>query len=177
MMNKNSLSPGFLVITLMIVAAAFVRLIPHPPNFAPIAAMALFGGAYFNKKWAAFIIPLAAMFFTDLLLGFHAAMWAVYLSFALVVLLGMVMIKQKKIGNIFFASVSASVSFFIITNFGVWISTPYYEKTSGGLMACYTAAIPFFHNTLLGDIFFAAILFGLYELAKTKFPQLAQSKV
>lgn len=176
-MNKNSLSPGFLIITLMVIAAAFIRLIPHPPNFAPIAAMALFGGAYFNKKWAAFIIPLAAMFITDLLLGFHAAMWAVYLSFTLIVLLGMVMIKQKKIGNIFFASVSASVSFFIITNFGVWISTPYYEKTFGGLMACYTAAIPFFHHTLLGDLFFVAILFGLYELAKTKFPQLAQSKV
>lgn len=176
-MNKNSLSPGFLIITLMIIAAAFIRLIPHPPNFAPIAAMALFGGAYFNKKWAAFTIPLSAMFITDLLLGFHAAMWAVYLSFALIVLLGMVMIKQKKIGNIFFASVSASVSFFVITNFGVWISTPYYEKTFGGLIACYTAAIPFFHHTLLGDLFFVAILFGLYELAKAKFPQLAQSKV
>lgn len=176
-MNKNSLSPGFLVITLMVVAAAFVRLIPHPPNFAPIAAMALFGGAYFSKKWAAFLIPLAAMFVTDLFLGFHATMWAVYLSFALVVVLGMVMIKQKKIGNIFFASVSASVSFFIITNFSVWISTPYYEKTGAGLAACYTAAIPFFHQTLLGDLFFVAILFGLYELAKTKFPQLAQSKV
>ena len=87
------------------------------------------------------------------------------------------MIKQKKTGNIFFASVSASVSFFIITNFGVWISTPYYEKTFGGLMACYTAAIPFFHHTLLGDLFFVAILFGLYELAKTKFPQLVQSNV
>jgi hypothetical protein len=161
----------------MIIAAAFVRLIPHPPNFAPIAAMALFGGAYFTKKWAAFLIPLTAMFVTDLFLGFHAAMWAVYLSFALIVFLGMVMIKQKKIGNIFIASVSASVSFFIITNFGVWISTPYYEKTGAGLAACYTAAIPFFHQTLLGDLFFVAILFGLYELAKVKFPQLAQFKV
>ncbi|MBT8380275.1 MAG: hypothetical protein KJN64_13700 [Ignavibacteria bacterium] len=176
-MSKNSLSPGFLVITLMIVSAAFVRLIPHPPNFAPIAAMALFGGAYFNKKWAAFLIPLAAMFVTDLFLGFHATMWAVYLCFALIVVLGMIMIKQKKIGNIFFASVIASVSFFVITNFGVWISTPFYEKTSAGLAACYTAAIPFFHQTLLSDLFFVAILFGLYELAKTKFPQLAKSNI
>jgi hypothetical protein len=176
-MNKNSITPGFLIVSVMVIAAAFVRLIPHPPNFAPIAAMALFGGAYFTKKWAAFLIPLAAVFVTDLFLGFHATMWAVYLSFALIVVLGMVMIKQKKIGNIFFASVSASVSFFIITNFGVWISTPYYEKTGAGLAACYTAAIPFFHQTLLGDLFFVAILFGLYELVKTKFPQLAQSKV
>jgi hypothetical protein len=176
-MNKNSITPGFLIVSVMVIAAAFVRLIPHPPNFAPIAAMALFGGAYFTKKWAAFLIPLAAVFVTDLFLGFHATMWAVYLSFALIVVLGMVMINQKKIGNIFFASVSASVSFFIITNFGVWISTPYYEKTGAGLAACYTAAIPFFHQTLLGDLFFVAILFGLYELVKTKFPQLAQSKV
>ena len=117
------------------------------------------------------------MFVTDLFLGFHTTMWAVYLSFILIVVLGMVIIKQKKIGNIFFASVIASVSFFIITNFGVWISTPYYEKTGAGLAACYTAAIPFFHQTLLSDLFFVAILFGLYELAKTKFPQLAQSKV
>jgi len=176
-MNKNSITPGFLIVSVMVIAAAFVRLIPHPPNFAPIAAMALFGGAYFTKKWAAFLIPLAAMFVTDLFLGFHTTMWAVYLSFILIVVLGMVIIKQKKIGNIFFASVIASVSFFIITNFGVWISTPYYEKTGAGLAACYTAAIPFFHQTLLGDLFFVAILFGVYELAKTKFPQLAQSKV
>ncbi len=175
-MNKNSISPGFLVITLMVVAAAFVRLVPHPPNFAPIAAMALFGGAYFTKKWAAFLIPLAAMFLTDLFLGFHESMWAVYLSFALIVVLGMVMIKQKKVGNIFFASVTASVSFFIITNFGVWISTPYYEKTGAGLAASFTAAIPFFHQTLLGDLFFVAILFGLYELAKVKFPSLVEVK-
>ena len=114
-MNKNSIIPGFLIVSVMVIAAAFVRLIPHPPNFAPIAAMALFGGAYFTKKWAAFLIPLAAMFVTDLFLGFHTTMWAVYLSFILIVVLGMVIIKQKKIGNIFFASVIASVSFFIIT--------------------------------------------------------------
>lgn len=177
MMNKDIISPRFLVITLMVTAAAFVRLIPHPPNFAPIAAMALFGGAYFSKKWAAFLIPFAAMFITDLLLGFHSTMWAVYLSFALIVLLGMTMIKHKKVGNIFFASVTASVMFFVITNFGVWISTPYYEKTGTGLVACYTAAIPFFHHTLLGDLFFVAILFGLYELAKAKFHSLAEVKV
>jgi hypothetical protein len=172
----KQITPKFWILTLMIFAAAFVRLIPHPPNFAPIAAMALFGGAYFNKKWGAFLVPLAAMFITDLIIGFHATMWAVYLSFALIVVLGMVMIKQKKIGNIFFASVSASVLFFIITNFGVWISTPFYEKTGAGLAANYTAAIPFFHQTLLSDLFFVGVLFGLYYLVRQKFPILAESK-
>ena len=173
----EKLTPKFWILTLMIFAAAFVRLLPHPPNFAPIAAMALFGGAYFNKKWAAFLVPLAAMFITDLILGFHDTIWAVYLSFALIVVIGMTMLKQKKIGNIFFTSVISSVSFFIITNFGTWLSTPLYEKTGVGLAACYTAAIPFFHQTLLSDLFFVGILFGVYHLAKQKLPQLAESKI
>jgi hypothetical protein len=173
----SKIAPKFWILTLMIFAAAFVRLLPHPPNFAPIAAMALFGGAYFNKKWAAFLVPLAAMFVTDLILGFHETMWAVYLSFALIVVLGMTMLKEKKVGNIFFASVISSVSFFIITNFGTWLSTPLYEKTDAGLAACYTAAIPFFHQTLLSDLFFVGVLFGLYHLAKVKFPVLAKSKI
>lgn len=173
----NNITPRFWVLTGMIFIAAFVRIIPHPPNFAPVAAMALFGGAYFNKKWAAFLVPLAAMFATDLILGFHATMWAVYLSFVLIVVIGMLIIKEKKISNIFLASVSASVLFFIVTNFGLWISTPYYAKTGLGLAACFTAAIPFFHLTLLGDLLFVAIMFGSYELAKTKFSHLAISKL
>ena len=173
----EKLTPKFWVITLMIFAAAFVRLLPHPPNFAPIAAMALFGGAYFNKKWAAFFVPIAAMFITDLILGFHETMWAVYLSFAIIVLIGMLMLKEKKIGNIFFASVVSSVSFFIITNFGSWLSTSYYAKSATGLALCYTAAIPFFHQTLLSDLFFVGLLFGLYYLVKAKFPVLAESNI
>jgi hypothetical protein len=161
----------------MIFTAAFVRLLPHPPNFAPIAAMALFGGAYFNKKWAAFLVPLTAMFVTDLILGFHETMWAVYLSFGLIVVIGMTMLRTKKVSSIFLASVISSVSFFIITNFGIWISTGYYAKTSVGLAACYTAAIPFFHQTLLSDLFFVGVLFGAYHLAKQKLPQLAESKI
>jgi hypothetical protein len=175
--SGEKLTPKFWILTLMIFAAAFVRLLPHPPNFAPIAAMALFGGAYFNKKWAAFLVPLAAMFITDLIIGFHETMWAVYLSFALIVVIGMLMLKEKKIGNIFFASVISSVSFFIITNFGTWISMPIYEKTGVGLAACYTAAIPFFHQTLLSDLFFIGVLFGLYHFVKIKFPVLVESKI
>ena len=173
----NKITPKFWLLTLMIFAAAFVRLIPHPPNFAPIAAMALFGGAYFNKKWAAFLVPLAAMLITDMILGFHETMWAVYLSFALIVVIGMLMLKNIKIGNLFFASVISSVSFFIITNFGAWLSSGIYPKTSTGLVACYTAAIPFFHKTLLSDLFFVGILFGIYHLVKIKFPVLAESKL
>lgn len=173
----KQITPKFWILTAMIFTAAFVRLIPHPPNFAPVAAMALFGGAYFSKKWAAFLVPIAAMFFTDLILGFHETMWAVYLSFALIVTIGMLILKEKKIGNIFFASVISSVSFFIITNFGAWLSSGIYTKTTTGLVTCYTAAIPFFHQTLLSDLFFVGALFGLYHLVKIKFPVLAESKL
>jgi Family of unknown function (DUF6580) len=175
-MNSKTITPKFIIITGMIFIAAFIRLIPHPPNFAPVAAMALFGGAYFNKKWAAFLIPLLAMFITDLFLGFHPTMWAVYLSFILIVGIGMLMIKQKKVSNIFLASVSASVLFFVVTNFSVWAAGLYYPKDLSGLAASYTAAIPFFHYTLLSDLFFVALMFGSYELVKAKFPKLVAIK-
>ncbi len=176
-MSTNKIKPGFLILTGMIFIAAFVRLIPHPPNFVPIAAIALFGGAYFTKRWVAFLIPLAAMLITDLILGFHSTMWAVYLSFVIIVGIGMLMIKQKKVSNIFLASVSASVLFFVVTNFAVWVSGIYYPKDLSGLAASYTAAIPFFHYTLLGDLFFVTLMFGSFELVKTKYPQLAEVKV
>lgn len=176
-MKSQFISNRFLVITGMVLAAAFFRLVPHPPNFAPITAMALFGGSYFSKKWAAFVVPLTAMFITDIFLGYHVTLWAVYTSFVLIVLIGMTMIKQIKIGNIFFASVISSVLFFVITNFGFWLSDTYYDMTGAGLIACYTAAIPFFHQTLLSDLLFVAILFGSYEILKAKFPFLAQVKV
>jgi len=175
-MSTNKIKPGFLILTGMIFIAAFVRLIPHPPNFAPVAAMALFGGAYFTKRWVAFLIPLAAMLITDLILGFHSAMWAVYLCFVLIVGIGMLMIKQKKVSNIFLASVSASVLFFVITNFAVWAAGLYYPKDLSGLAASYTAAIPFFHYTLLGDLFFVTLMFGSYELVKMKYPNLIKIK-
>ncbi len=175
-MNSKSITPGFLILTGMIFIAAFVRLIPHPPNFAPVAAMALFGGAYFSKKWAAFLVPLVAMLVADLILGFHSAMWAVYLSFVTIVGIGMLMIKQKKVSNIFLASVSASVLFFVITNFAVWAAGLYYPKDLSGLAASYTAAIPFFHYTLLGDLFFVTLMFGSYELVKMKYPNLIKIK-
>lgn len=175
-MNSIKLSPRLLLLTGLILVAAIVRLLPHPPNFAPIAAMALFGGAYFNKKAFAFAIPLAALFLTDLFLGFHNTMWAVYLSFIVIVGLGMVMLKKKSVMKIVLASVSASVLFFVLTNFAFWATDTLYPTTAAGLAASFTAAIPFFHNTLIGDLFFTGAMFGLFELAKVKFPELVRVK-
>ncbi len=174
-MNSN-LTPRFLVLAGLILFAAFSRLIPHPPNFTAIGAMALFGGAYFSRKSMAFAVPLIAMLLTDLIIGFHPGMYAVYTSFIFIVMIGMSLREKKKVGNIFLASVSASVLFFIITNFAMWLTGTLYPMTGGGLAACFTAAIPFFHYTLLGDLLFAGILFGAFELAKVKYPQLAKVK-
>ena len=170
--QMKKINPGFWVVTLMVFIAAFVRLLPHPPNFAPIAAMALFGGAYFSKKTFAFIIPLAAMFLTDMIIGIYSYAWIVYLSFAIIVVLGIVMLKKVSVKKLIFASVTASVSFFAITNFGVWALGTLYPKTPAGLMASYTAAIPFFQNSLIGDLFFVGVMFGVYELVKHKVPRL-----
>jgi hypothetical protein len=174
-MNSN-LTPRFLVLVGLILVAAFTRLIPHPPNATAIGAIALFGGAYFNKKSLAFAVPLIAMFLSDLIIGFHPGMYAVYLSFILIVMIGMSLRNKKKIGNIFLASVSASVLFFVITNFALWLTGILYPKTIAGLAECFVAAIPFFHYTLFGDLFFVGVLFGVFELAKVKFPRLAEIK-
>ena len=173
----DKLNPRFLVLAGMILFAGFTRLIPHPPNFTAVGAMALFGGAYFNKKYLAFAVPVIAMFLTDLILGLHQGMYAVYLSFVLIVMIGITLKGRIKIGNIFLASVLASVLFFIITNFAQWLSFPLYSKDIAGLIECYTAAVPFFGYTILGDLFFVGVLFGAFELAKNKFPQLARVKV
>ncbi len=174
-MNSN-LTTRFWVLAGMVLIAAFTRLIPHPPNATAIGAIALFGGAYFNKKSIAFAVPLIAMFLSDLIIGFHPGMYAVYLSFVLIVMIGMMLKNKKKVVNIFLASVSASVLFFVITNFALWLTGILYPKTIAGLAECFIAAIPFFHYTLFGDLFFVGVLFGAFELVKVKFPQLAEIK-
>lgn len=147
----------------IILFAVILRLIPHPPNFAPIAAMALFGGAYLNKRYA-LIVPIIAMLISDYFLGFHNTMLFVYSSFLLTGFIGLWLRKHRKIKNVFLATLCSSLLFFIITNFGVWLVGNMYPKTFAGFIECYIAAIPFFRNTLLGDLFYTAIFFGSYEL-------------
>lgn len=173
-MKSRIINQRFFILIGIIAAAMFARLIPHPPNFTPIAAIALFGGAYFSNKKLAFIIPFAALFLSDLIIGFYSNMWAVYLSFAIIVFVGYGLREKKKVKYILLSSVSASVLFFIITNFAVWATGTMYPKSITGLAACYTAAIPFFHYTLLGDLFFVGLMFGIFEIAKVKYPALAK---
>ena len=156
--NKNIFIGIGLVLT-----AAFSRLIPHPMNFAPITAIALFGGMYFEKRYAP-ILPLAALIISDYFLGMYQGIIWVYSAFLLVTLLGMMASDKKSIGVAAGSTIAGSILFFIITNFGVWISGSLYPITMEGLIECYAAALPFFRNALIGDIVYVTVLFGAYEL-------------
>lgn len=151
---------------LLILAGVLLRLLPHPANFAPIAALALFGGTYLNKKYA-LLIPLVAVFLSDLYLGFYSIpiMAAVYGSFIIVGLLGLWLKKHKNTQNTIGVTVLSSVLFFVITNFAVWAFSPWYAKTLPGLLQCYYMALPFFRNTLLGDFFYVGVFFGVYAIS------------
>ena len=166
------MKPRFLVITSVILFAALSRLIPHPWNFAPITGIALFGGAMFSKRWAAFFVPIAAMLLSDLIIGFHNQMAGVYLSFTLIIGIGQWLQSRRTVVNTVGATFLSSLLFFFVTNFAVWVATPFYAKTAEGLIACYVAALPFFHQTLLGDAFFVVALFGGFELAQRWVPSL-----
>lgn len=158
-MNKKDIS--FAPFVVVIIAAA-LRLLPHIPNVAPIAAMALFGGVYLNKKYA-IVVLLAAMFVSDIFLGFHAVMPFVYGSFLLTGLLGLWLKKHKSVQSIIGTALLSSFLFYVFTNFGVWVMGSMYPKTLSGLIECYVSAVPFFRNTILGDLFYTAIVFGGYE--------------
>ena len=156
-----------------IAAAAALRLFPHPPNFTPIGAMALFSGAYLGQRGAvAFVAPLGALLLSDLVLGFYHGMLTVYFSVALIVLLGSIALRRQSVLRIGAAALASSILFFAVTNFGMWLSSGFYPRTLAGLEACYAAAIPFFQNTVAGDLFFAAMIFGGFKLAERVLPQL-----
>lgn len=174
---KKFFTPKVLVVTGIILFAAIMRLVPHYPNFTPIAAIALFGGAQMGRKWLAFFVPLFALFISDLLIGFHGFMVPVYISFALVVLLGNLMRNNIKIATVLGGAVASSLIFFLITNFAVWAGSPYYPQTFSGLMQSYMMAIPFFHSSLLGDLFYSSVFFGAFYLLKQKYPSLSMVKL
>ena len=153
-------------ILIIIVLAAVTRLIPHPPNFTPLIAMGLFGGAYIHNRSLAVLIPIGAMFLSDLFLGFHGTVYFVYGSFLLVTILGMVLIKKITIINCTVAALSSSFLFFLITNLGVWLTSSYYPKNIQGILSCYTMALPFLGNTLAGTLLYSSVMFGGYELLK-----------
>jgi len=172
MAAENQNYKNMFLILGLIGLAALLRLVPHPYNFTPIAGMALFAGRFMKNKGAAFLIPLSALLLGDLFLGFHSTMAYVYGAFAAVVLIGFLLKKYNKWGHIFSASLSSSLIFFIVSNLGVWLMGTLYTKDFSGLVTCFAAALPFFHWTLLGDLFYVGAFFGLYHwISQASFQQ------
>jgi len=167
-MNKSR----FMALTCIIAAAAASRLVPHPPNVAPITALALFGGAHFSSKRLAFMVPLAALLLSDAVLGFYDQMWVVYGSFCMIACIGFQLRTKRTVFAIAAATLCSSILFFVVTNFGVWLFGSVYPRTAQGLATCYVAALPFFRNTLLGDCFYTGLLFGAFRLAEERWPEL-----
>ena len=145
----------------IIVLAVLARLIPHAPNFAPIGGLALFSGSHFKKK-IALLIPITAMFLSDIFLGFHKTIPFVYLSFIIIALIGG-LIKTNKWQSLLKASLVSSILFFLITNFGVWATGAMYQKNLSGLIQSYVMGIPFFRNTVLSDLFYSFSFFYGYR--------------
>lgn len=178
-MNRENtnliLSAGILML-----AAAFTRLFPHPPNFTAIGAIALFGGMVVENKKLSFILPLGALLISDICLqlftsikGFYGVdQFFVYGAFIVITALAQ-LVNKKSASNIMFAALWSGLVFFIISNMGVWISSSFYSKDISGLIACFAASLPFYKNEffgnfllnlIMGNVFYTAILFGAYAL-------------
>lgn len=166
----------------LIFLAALTRLLPHPDNFTPIGAMALFGAAYFNRQILTLAVPFIALFFSDLILNNIVyreyypeftliTSWWVYAAFGLMMLAGWLLLRHNVTPvRVVTASLLASALFFLVSNLSTWAETTLYPKDFSGLMTCYIAGLPFLKNTVMGDLFYSGVLFGLYEwmLRKTQ---------
>ena len=173
--NGNRIQPRAALIAGIVLVAAALRVIPHPLNFAPIGALALFGGAYFSSKRAAILLPLLTLVAGDVFTGFHRLIFYVYASFLVSVAIGFWLRKCKSVARIGAATLAGAIQFFLVSNFAVWVeSIGNYPKNLGGLAECYIAGIPLFWNTLAGDAFYAALLFGVMVLAEKRFPSLRE---
>ena len=164
---------------LYVAAAILLRLAPHPWNVTPLGSMFLFGGATFKSRTASLLVPLGALMLSDLAVvqilyagrydWFTPWTWAGFLVTALIGWL----LRGRITGiNVLAASLGGSIAFFFISNFGVWVESAIYPHTWQGLLECYVAALPFFRNTVLGDLFYAALMFGSYHWLTTRVPRL-----
>mgnify|MGYP005842215909 CR=1 FL=1 len=183
MENKNLIFIRFGTLSILILLIAFSRLVPHPMNFAPMGAMALFGAAYFTKKWQAFFIPVAATWLSDLFINnviyaqyYSSFVWFngswQYGAYVTIVLCGFLIFKSISLLRVLFGSLCSTILFFTISNFGVWYSGNMYSPDINGLITCYIAGIPFLGNTFLGDVFYSSVLFGTFYLMQQIIPQL-----
>lgn len=162
----------FQIISLLILLGAFTRLIPHPANFTALAAIGLFGGYYLKNMTQTILVISVALLLSDAFIGFHILMPVIYLALLIPIAMGQKAQGSSALPWIMGGAVLSSISFFIITNFAVWAMTAMYPRTFAGLLMCYEAAIPFFQNQLIGDLFYSALIFGVFMVCQMSFPAL-----
>jgi len=155
-------------ILLLTIINVVSRLLPHAANMTAVGAIALFSGAKFGWK-KGILVTVLSMILTDAVLGFHSVMWATYGCMIVSVIIGTYIGKTNHVRTIVSASLFSSIVFFLVTNFAVWISPWHmYPHTVSGLVECYIMALPFFRNSLVGDIGYTTVLFGLYGFIVSK---------
>ena len=183
-MKKLNLQTG--VLSIIILLAAFTRIMPHPPNFSPMAAIGLFGAAHFAKKWQAFFIPLIGIWVSDLVINnyvysssssnfvwFYSGFYWQYMSYILIIFAGLFIFNRGiSLTKTFGGMISSSGIFFLVSNFGVWAGGTMYPKNFSGLITCYAAGVPFIHNTIISDVLFTTVLFGTYYLLQVEYSSL-----
>ncbi|MDO8507965.1 MAG: hypothetical protein Q7S53_05385 [bacterium] len=162
------------VAILLVIVAVSTRLLPHPANFAAVGAVALFSGTYLKKKYALWL-PLIIMMVSDVIIGLHNLILFTWGSFILMGCIGLWVRKNKNVQNVIFGTITGSLVFFFVTNFAVWAFTPFYAKTLQGLLQCFVLALPFFRNSLAGDVFYVGVLYGAYEGAIYLLPRLKKN--
>ena len=156
MLNKNIIYFG-----LIIVVVSLLRFVPHPPNMTPVIAVSILAVTWFKRPVFQFGFPLLIMLLTDMVIGFHSLIPVVYLAIMCAGLTGFILKKRSSFSTILGSGLLSSIIFFVITNFGVWVVSSLYPKTVLGLVSCYIAAIPFFHNTVIATV---GVLFGVFGL-------------
>jgi hypothetical protein len=169
--NGSWIHPRAVLVAGIVFAAAALRMIPHPMNFAPIGALSLFSGAYFSTKRAAIAVPLLSLAAGDIFTGFHRLIPYVYASFLVSVAIGFWLRRKKSVTRIGVATVAGAIQFFLVSNFALWAAAiGSYPRNFQGLEACYVAGLPLLGNTLAGDAFYVTLLFGGMALAEKRFP-------
>ena len=180
---------NFYLVLGLILIAAFSRLIPHYPNFTPLCSIALFGAKYFSNRHLAYILPIFALWLSDTIINnfvlheyfegftlFYSGFFWQYGSFILITLIGRLSLKNISVSKLLGVSISSSLIFFVISNFGVWISSPFYPNTISGLISCYVTAIPFYYGTLGGAIFYSFFLFGSFEFISKRLVKVSTNR-
>lgn len=177
---NNTLSPRTIFVIAVVLLAALTRILPHPPNFTAIGAMALFAGATLSNRWMSLLFPMIALFLTDLILGFHNTMWAVYGAVGITTMIGWVIRNRQNFITVTSGSIAGAVLFFYITNAAMWVvgfysPNAFYTQDVAGLALAIEAGVPFFNNGIISQLLYTGVLFGSFHALRVWKPSLVRS--